>query len=575
MSLMHSDSRLANDGAHVIASAWSDLFDRFTIVTRRARHRFLAADWDAIAADHGERLDMYATFVARAEADIRSLLGDRLHERDVWIGMRAVYSGLVHLRSDWEIAETFYNSITRRIFTTVGVDQRIEFVSSDYPVRSPGPVRSLVAEYQVGDPAEALRQVLADRGLAEMAAQLDSDTKLAAERLAERADQLGETAVTSIEVLSMVFYRGSGAYLVGQMKAGRKSTPFALCLVQSPEGIRIDAVLTTENELSILFSFTRSYFHVAIEHPHDVVEYLQRLMPRKRRAELFISLGFSKHGKTELFRELRNHLDSSSDRFEAAAGVPGLVMVVFTLPGFDVVFKVMRDRFGAPKQITRDRVKNRYRLVFRHDRAGRLVDAQEYEHLSFPADRFDPELLDHLVTECSRSVALDGDTVHIAHAYVERRVTPLDLYVERFGDSVAEAAILDYGQAIKDLAASGIFPGDMLLKNFGVTRHGRVVFYDYDELTTLDECTFRTIPTSDDPYDDMSADPWFSVGPGDVFPEEFATFLGLSGHLRDAFHEHHADIFEASAWRDWQRSVSDGDRLEVFPYKDEQRLVFP
>ena len=573
MSLMYSDSRLANEGAHVIASAWSDLFDRFTIVTRRARHRFLASDWAAIAADHGERLDMYATFVARAEADIRSLLGDRLHDRDVWIGMRAVYSGLVHLRSDWEIAETFYNSITRRIFTTVGVDQRIEFVSSDYEVRSPGPVRSLVSTYDVMDPGAALRRVLVDRGLADAAGQLEMDTKLAGERLIERADQLGESEVTAIEVLSMVFYRGSAAYLVGQMKAGRKTTPIALCLVQSPEGIRIDAVLTTENELSILFSFTRSYFHVAIEHPHDVVEYLQQLMPRKRRAELVISLGFSKHGKTELFRELRNHLDDSSDRFELAAGVPGLVMVVFTLPGFDVVFKVMRDRFGAPKQITRDRVKNRYRLVFRHDRAGRLVDAQEYEHLSFRADRFDPELLDHLVNECSRSVALDGDTVHIAHSYVERRVTPLDLYVERFADSVAEAAILDYGQAIKDLAASGIFPGDMLLKNFGVTRHGRVVFYDYDELTTLDECTFRTIPTSDDPYDDMAADPWFSVGPGDVFPEEFATFLGLSGHLRDAFHEHHADIFAASAWRGWQRSVSDGERLEVFPYKDEQRLV--
>jgi isocitrate dehydrogenase kinase/phosphatase len=573
MTAMYSDSRLANEGAHVIATAWNDLIDRFSIVTRRARHRFLAADWQAIAADHVERLDLYAAFVARAESDIRALLGDRLEARDVWIGMRAVYSGLVNVRPDWELAETFYNSITRRIFDTVGVDPRIEFVSSDYPDRAPGPVGRLVTSYRGENVVEALRAVLEDVGLDGACAALDQDLQMAAGRLLTRADQMGAQKIEAIEILPTVFFRGSGAYVVGQMSAAGRTTPFALALLHPPGGVRIDAVMTTENELSVLFSFTRSYFHVAIDHPHEVVAYLRGLMPRKRRAELFISLGYNKHGKTELFRELMGHLGSSQDRFEMAAGVPGLVMVVFTLPGFDVVFKVIRDRFGAPKQITRDRVMNRYRLVFRHDRAGRLVDAQEYEHLSFAADRFDPELLDQLLEACSRTVARDGDTVHIAHAYVERRVTPLDLYVHEYGGAAAEAAIVDYGQAIKDLAASGIFPGDMLLKNFGVTRHGRVVFYDYDELTTLDECTFRTIPVSDDPYDDMSAEPWFSVGPGDIFPEEFETFLGLSGRLAAVFRSHHGDVFEAAAWREWQLRVAQGDRLEVFPYTSEQRLV--
>ena len=570
---MYSDSRLANEGANVIAAAWNDFSDRFSIVTRRARHRFLAADWQAIAADHVERLDLYSSFVSRAEADIRTLLGDRLEARDVWIGMRAVYSGLVNTRPDWELAETFYNSITRRIFDTVGVDPRIEFVASDYPDRAPGPVGRLVTSYVGDNVVEALRAVMEDVRLDAACANLDVDLKAASLRLLERADQLGGDSIESIEVLPTVFFRGSGAYVVGQMSVADKTTPIALALLHPEEGVRIDAVLTTENELSVLFSFTRSYFHVAIDHPHEVVAYLQRLMPRKRRAELFISLGFNKHGKTELFRELMGHLRSSDDRFEMAAGVPGLVMVVFTLPGFDVVFKVIRDRFGAPKQITRDRVMNRYRLVFRHDRAGRLVDAQEYEHLSFAADRFDPDLLDQLLEACARTVVRDGDTVHIAHAYVERRVTPLDLYVQRYGGGAAEAAIVDYGQAIKDLAASGIFPGDMLLKNFGVTRHGRVVFYDYDELATLDDCTFRRLPMSDDPYDDMAAEPWFSVGPGDVFPEEFETFLGLSGRLGDVFRTHHRDIFEASAWREWQQRVADGDRLEVFPYTRRQRLA--
>ena len=571
---MYSDSRLANEGAQVIAGAWRDLYDRFLIVTRRARHRFLESDWDGIATDHVERLDLYAEFAARVEIDIRTLLGDRLESRDVWIGMRAVYSGLNRESNAWEVAETFFNSITRRIFTTVGVDPQIEFVSSDYPAPSEPAGHGLTKRHVGGDTGDKLLAVLEQSELAAAFADLGGDIRRAAARLDERADQMGTRGVTEIDVLDSVFYRGSGAYIVGSMSCGSASTPVALALLNSDDGVRIDAVLSSENELSILFSFTRSYFHVAVTRPHDVVDYLGRLLPRKRRAELFTALGFSKHGKTELFRELRTHMDASPDRFEMAPGVAGLVMVVFTLPGFDVVFKVIRDRFGAPKQITRDRVMNRYRLVFRHDRAGRLVDAQEYEHLSFPADRFDPAVLATLLETCSRTVQLEGDTVNISHAYVERRVIPLDVYIDQFSKSSAvEAAIVDYGQAIRDLAASGIFPGDMLLKNFGVTRHGRVVFYDYDELTTLDECTFRRLPVSDDPLDEMSAQPWFSVGPGDIFPEEFATFLGLSPELRSVFEAHHSEVFEASAWQEWQRCGAEGDRIDIFPYTGRQRLV--
>ena len=296
-------------------------------------------------------------------------------------------------------------------------------------------------------------------------------------------------------------------------------------------------------------------------------------MPRKRTAELYISLGYTKHGKTELYRELRRHLAVSPDRFVFARGTPGLVMVVFTLPGFDIVVKVIRDRFGAPKTITRDRVLNRYRLVFRHDRAGRLVDAQEFEHLSLPRDRFDPELLEYLSTECARTVTVDVDTVTISHAYLERRVTPLDVYLREARTEDAERAIDDYGQAIKDMAASGIFPGDMLLKNFGVTRHGRVVFYDYDELQTLAECRFRRLPEPADPMEAMSAEPWFSVGPEDIFPEEFRRFLGLSGRLREIFEDKHADLFDPVTWQEWQRRVATGERMEIFAYRDDVRLV--
>jgi isocitrate dehydrogenase kinase/phosphatase len=369
-----------------------------------------------------------------------------------------------------------------------------------------------------------------------------------------------------------VFYRGKGAYLVGRISSGSQVVPLAIALLNGPDGIEVDAVLLTENQVSILFSFTRSYFHVDVASPATLVHFLSTLMPRKRRAELYISIGHNKHGKTELYRELRRHIGVSGERFEMARGTPGLVMEVFTLPGFDVVFKAIKDRFGAPKQITRDHVRSRYRLVFRHDRAGRLVDAQEFEHLEFHRSRFEQELLDVLLDQCARTVSVSGDKVHLAHVYVERRVTPLDVYLAEAEPDAAEAAVIDYGQSIKDMAASGIFPGDMLLKNFGVTRHGRVVFYDYDEVTSLTDCVFRRMPPPADLDDEMAAEPWFAIGPNDVFPEEFPSFLGLKGRVREVFMVRHFDLFDATVWQQWQQRVREGEMIEIFAYDHDCRL---
>jgi isocitrate dehydrogenase kinase/phosphatase len=295
-------------------------------------------------------------------------------------------------------------------------------------------------------------------------------------------------------------------------------------------------------------------------------------MPRKRLAELYSSIGHNRHGKTALYRELLEHLAATGERFEIARGAAGLVMVVFTLPGFDIVFKVIKDRFPAPKRTSRADVRERYRLVFRHDRAGRLIDAQEFEHLRFGRERFRDDLLGVLLSECGRTVTAEDGGVIIGHAYVERRVIPLDIYIRDADPAAAMDAMIDFGYSIKDMAASGIFPGDLLLKNFGVTRHGRVVFYDYDELTTLERCVFRSLPAADSPEEEMAADPWFAVGPDDVYPEEFSHFLGVDGELRDGFLAHHADLFAAATWKRWQSQVGAGELIDIFPYPARARL---
>jgi isocitrate dehydrogenase kinase/phosphatase len=344
-------------------------------------------------------------------------------------------------------------------------------------------------------------------------------------------------------------------------------------LLNTPQGVVVDAVRLNKHEINILFSFTRSYFHVEVGRPYDLVRFLLSITYQKRIADLYISIGHNKHGKTTLYRDLLHHLASSGDQFEVARGERGMVMAVFTLPSFDVVFKVIKDHFAHPKTVTRQDVMQKYHLVFRHDRAGRLVDAQEFEHLQFERSRFSEELLAELQRVAARSVRIEGAYVIVKHAYVERRVTPLNLYVRDSSPAAARAAAIDFGNAIKDLAASGIFPGDMLLKNFGVTRQGRVVFYDYDELCLLTSCIFRALPQPTHEDDVFATEPWFSVGEHDIFPEEFRHFLGLQGWLRDIFIEQHADLFEAQFWQQLQERLLNGEVIDIFPYDQSRRLA--
>lgn len=560
-------------GAAAIADAFGSYRNRFRIITRRAAGRFAHQEWAAHANDSVERLELYRVVVDELEAKVRGLLADRIEDPFMWAGIKAVYSGLISERDDWELAETFFNSITRRCFTTVGVDPRIEFVDSDFD--SP-PTRSRESVYQTFERQEEI-PVLIKNILSEYFPDdwenLDRDAEAVGDRLAVRLAELGAlTAVDRTEIVKTVFYRGQAAYLVGRVFSGSDQTPLVLALGNGAGGYFVDAVLLTENEASILFSFTRSYFHIDVARPHDLVHFLKSLMPRKRRAELYIAIGGNKHGKTELYRDLIRHLRTSTEQFELARGTPGLVMICFTMPGFQDAFKIIRDKFPEVKKTTRRSIMEKYRMVFQHDRAGRLMDVQDFQHLKFEETLFSDALLDELRKEAPDSVHIANGEVIIDHVYVERMVIPLDIYVREASEQAAKDAVVDFGKSIKDMASTNIFPGDLLLKNFGVTRHGRVVFYDYDELTALEDMNFRAIPPPRDELDEMAAEPWYSVGPRDVFPEEHRSFLGLAPNLAQVFEEHHGDLFEKDAWNAIQERVRNGEIIQVFAYDTHAQL---
>jgi isocitrate dehydrogenase kinase/phosphatase len=574
MSQRLTDSRLANIGAKTIQQAFDTYHTQFEAITQQAKSRFEKEDWHGMQENTAKRLGLYRRIVDLVEAAVRDLLAERLHNKLIWAGMKAVYSGLIVDNDNWELAETFYNSITRRVFTTVGVDPQIEFVATDFET-PPTPSKTSVyrtyrrAPYTTG----LVEQIINDCEFETPFANLSRDAQLVADQIKRQLLRLGALrTVERAEIVRHSFYRGMGAYLVGRLFSGSHLIPLVLSLIHTPKGIVIDSVLLDEDAVSILFSFTRSYFHVEVERPYDLVQFLHTIMPRKRIAELYISVGYNKHGKTELYRDLLQHLVYSDDQFEAARGQRGMVMMVFDMPSYDMVFKVIKDHFNYPKDATRKDVMAKYDLVHRHDRAGRLVDAQSFEYLQFERGRFSEELIAELLEVASETVSVMNDHVVVKHAYVQRRVFPLDIYVREAAENATHSAVRDYGRAIKDLANCNIFPGDMLLKNFGVTRHGRVVFYDFDELCFLLDCNFRRMPPAFSYDDELAAEPWFHVNEGDIFPEEFAHFLGLSNELRASFTRHHGDLFTAVYWRKKQGRLKAGELIHIFPYKRSQRL---
>lgn len=561
--------------ARMLGDAFVKYHERYLELTRRAARCFVQRDWDGHQQDTKNRLNLHKNLVFEVVDAARLVLSaDDPEARTVWLDTRRRYVELVSKRLDLELAETFYNSVTRRLFRIVGLDEELEFLWLG-PTKLPaddetrGEYRQFPVDNSVSD---CVGEIFEHSPLAANFADINVDATKVATRICTLLERTWDGHIDAIDILRSVFYRNKGAYLVGRLRWLNRVAPIVIALVHTDAGVQVDAVLLTEADASRLFGYTRSYFHVQCQRPAAVVGFLKSVLPVKPVAELYTSLGYNQHGKTNLFRALYRHMEHSNTRFERARGARGMVMVVFTLPSFDVVFKLIKDRFAPTKRTTPEEVKRRYKLVFGHDRVGRLVDAQEFTNLSFNRDRFDEELIDQLRNECTRTVTISDDQVVLHHAYTERRLYPLDLYLREMSPERARAAAIDYGYAIKDLAAANIFPGDLFPKNFGVTRHGAVVFYDYDELALLNEINFRKMPVSQHYEDEMSTQPWFPVESNDVFPEEFRTYLRSPRVIGEVIDTRHPDICSVEFWKTMQQRHQAGELPDFFPYPQQARF---
>ncbi|MXE69347.1 bifunctional isocitrate dehydrogenase kinase/phosphatase [Escherichia coli] len=560
--------------AQTILQGFDAQYGRFLEVTSGAQQRFEQADWHAVQQAMKNRIHLYDHHVGLVVEQLRCITNGQSTDAAFLLRVKEHYTRLLPDYPRFEIAESFFNSVYCRLFDHRSLTPERLFIFSSQPERRFRTIpRPLAKDFHPDHGWESLlMRVISDLPLRLRWQNKSRDIHYIIRHLTETlgTDNLEES---HLQVANELFYRNKAAWLVGKLITPSGTLPFLLPIHQTDDGeLFIDTCLTTTAEASIVFGFARSYFMVYAPLPAALVEWLREILPGKTTAELYMAIGCQKHAKTESYREYLVYLQGCNEQFIEAPGIRGMVMLVFTLPGFDRVFKVIKDKFAPQKEMSAAHVRACYQLVKEHDRVGRMADTQEFENFVLEKRHISPALMELLLQEAAEKITDLGEQIVIRHLYIERRMVPLNIWLEQVEGQQLRDAIEEYGNAIRQLAAANIFPGDMLFKNFGVTRHGRVVFYDYDEICYMTEVNFRDIPPPRYPEDELASEPWYSVSPGDVFPEEFRHWLCADPRIGPLFEEMHADLFRADYWRALQNRIREGHVEDVYAYRRRQRF---
>ena len=571
--------------AHQIALATIQGFNKhyklFRETSKEAKERFEQGDWLGVHKAVKERIRFYDDRVNECVERLRNEFDAGNLDENTWQQVKLLYIGLLLNHKQPELAETFFNSVTTKILHSDYFRNDFIFVRPSLSVENiePDQTPTYRSYYAMEDGLRgSIRKIVGDFEWQRPFADLERDVNDLCRAVVSYLKELPAVDVNfQIQVLGSPFYRNKAAYIIGKAINGSFEYPFAVPVLHDENGkLFLDTILLDAWRIGVLFSLSRAYFMVNMEVPSGYVQFLRSILPNKPRSELYIMLGLGKQGKTMFFRDFIYHLRHSEDKFIMAPGIRGLVMLVFTLPSYPYVFKIIKDVFGASKNMDRATVKRKFLMVKQVNRVGRMADTIEFSNAAFPLKRFNEEVMEELRQLAPSCFEIKGETLIIKHIYVERRMEPLNIYLDRMERTNniegMEHAIREYGSAIREMAQANIFPGDMLWKNFGVTRFGRVVFYDYDEIEYMTDCNFRNIPPAPDFETEMSGEVWYPVAKNDVFPEEFSTFLLASPVLRKVFHKYHRDLLAARFWQDAQQKIRDGHVEDFFPYPEEIRF---
>ena len=574
---------IASKLARSVFAGFEAMFSQFLNITLGAQSRFEQRQYHSVQSAMRERLQVYEREVKNVSEAVRVIAYAELTCPQTWQLAKNIYGDMVENHENKPIAHTFFNST----FGAIWDDKKIRtvhlFVLKAKYRSEPRSYESLVSRVSLHNGFNnAVKTLITNQVFRVPFSHLELDVATLQSTLMQGAKQQCKQVYELInlndgyiEYANSLFFRNKACYLIGRCIAKNgDNMPFAIAILNTDEGLKLDAVMMGADQLSLLFGFARTYFMVDTDKPARYVDYLSVLMPHKQRFELFNAIGFIKHAKTEFYRYKVDTTKNSPANFKyvTAPGTPGMVMLVFTIEGLDYVYKVIKDKFSAPKTATKAQVKEKYNFVKQADRVGRLVDTHEFRYLAFDLSRFSDELLEQMKNQIGSSMVISGKALILKHVYVERKMTPLNLYINQCDNKILESVMHDYGKAIKELAGANIFPGDMLMKNFGVTRWGRVVFYDFDEICPLTDCNFREVPQTQNALEELSSNSYFDIAENDIFPSQFKVFFSANDIAFNYFNNEHSNLFLATFWQDCQQQVHNGYLPDVYPYKQSWRF---
>lgn len=560
--------------AEKIFEGYLTYIESFNAFTKLAPLYFAQRNWQATQLNHRQRLRLYKDLLFQLKIVLQELLNEDSENREIWTLIRKEYQLLISDRPDVELAETFFNSLFRKTFPNNPLDEELMYVSEGYNSCEIRENSDLFQTYPASMGLEQIiRKILDDFDFGSSFMDKEKDVEFLVDGVKKVILTRYQVEVgTKTQLLKPVFYRNKAAYLIGRTFVGSKWMPFIIPFMHGPKGIYVDTLIFDPNLMSHLFSFTRSYFMVEVEVPSQIISFLKSVIPHKKIHELYNAIGFNKHGKTLFYRDFLTHLENSTDEFVVAPGIKGMVMTVFTLPSLNIVFKLIKDHFEPPKSMTRQEVREKYKLVSLHDRVGRMADTHEFEFFKIPLSRISPDLMKELRNTTNSLLQIKGNHLVIKHLYTERKMIPLNIFLDSCTFEEGKRAVEDYGRAILQLAQANIFPGDMMTKNFGLTRQKRVIFYDYDEIEFLEDMNFRAKPKAETYEQIYASEPWYEIKKNDVFPEDFRRWMIGRADLKPHFLDYHQDLFDPNYWNSLQQRIQKGELIHAFPYPDEIRF---
>lgn len=568
------DQKLTRITIEHILKGYNNYFNSFKILTRKSPEFFRKRDWNGMQSNHRQRLRLYKDEVNSTKLRLEKILLNVLGDSDFWKEVKKEYSKAIEGRKDIELVETFFNSVIRKLYPGLAINESLMFVHEGFSSCEILPNDQLYHTYPPHWGLQRIiRSIIADFDFKAPYLNKEEDAQFLVRAIREVIlSRYFADESTITQVVKSVFYRNKAAYLIGRTFVGGKWMPFIISFLHGPNGVYVDTMVFDPKIMAHMFSFTRSYFMVETDIPSQLIAFLNSVITHKQIHELYNAIGFNKHGKTELYRDFLNHMENSNDQFVIAEGIKGMVMTVFTLPSYNIVFKMIKDYFDPPKTMTRQEVRNKYKIVGLHDRVGRMADTHEFEEFHLPLNRIHPSLMEELRKTVNSLLQVNNNELIIKHVYTERKMVPLNIYLENCNLEEAKQAVKEYGNAILQLAKANIFPGDMMTKNFGVTRQKRVVFYDYDEIEFLTDMNFRWKPKPENFEQIYAASPWYEIASNDVFPEDFKRFMIGRKDVKEYFFEYHKDLFNPDYWISIQNSLKAGELLHAFPYPNEIRF---